>query len=535
MTSQVCLAPACECSLDTNGLLMAACKVQHLGDIRANILHPRNVSSLVLHVVAGFTVPSNGLQMFTNLINLTLENNSISAIAPHAFKGLDNLQSLNLRHNNISLWEGNISRDLPSLEILELDGNPVWKPTNNVLELGSLKEIRGLAWSEACGAGCNLVKNLTDPKIAQYAKGHFDQYVVWHCRGFEFTVSETTRTFARYNFLPTCFDTNIKCYSSEVVKVPRHRCWDTDNKFLYVEYFIGIAVIILNFNVVVITSTTPLLRNNIAMLLVSNLAISDCVIGVYSICVTAARQSASYQVYVTFLDRLCSVLGFMWVLGQFETIQTSLLLTMERYATIVFAMRPRFKPTQRVALTAAGISWCIAICGAILPLAGIGSYVTNTYCVPIQPSQSVPSTYAYSVGVALYGILLYAITIPLYIHIFLFVSKTSHQAGVKRDGKIARRIALLVVSNMVFFITPIIICLLWLLTDIFKKDISVEGRNVLVGVFPTFCFTFNSFLNPLLYAYRNSRFKIVLKQKMRRVFQKNVVMDISLRSTSKAT
>lgn len=443
----------------------------------------------------------------------------------------------NLSGNKIRFWdEEDLSSQLPSIRSIDLTGNPKWTPiaTGTLLRTKGLQEIKGLTWSNNCGE-CSLVRNKSNPLTKLYSQGSYSDYIVWQCRGTEYTVSKETQNFARFHFLPECFTYNKKCYQSEVKATMTHRCWDTDNRILYIEYVLGFIVIVLNVTVVTVTLTSSL-KTNVAMLLVSNLAISDCLNGIYSISITLARQSSLYTEFVTFLDRLCPVLGFLWVLGQFSTIQTSLLLTIERYTTIVFSMRPHMKPTPGVALICISFSWLIALIAAISPLVGMGSYVTNTYCVPMQPSKDVPSTFLYSVCLSLIGMILYFITIPLYVRIFAFVRKSSHQVGIKRDGKIARRISILVLTNMIFFLTPIIIALLWLLTDIFKKNISVQARNVLVGVFPTVCFTLNSFLNPLLYAFRNTRFRQALHLKLKRIVIRpnSSVGDITLKSRTES-
>ena len=46
-------------------------------------------------------------------------------------------------------------------------------------------------------------------------------------------------------------------------------------------------------------------------------------------------------------------------------------------------------------------------------------------------------------------------TIPLYIHIYIVVKKSSIQMGVKREGVLARKLALLVFTNLVFSVIPL--------------------------------------------------------------------------------
>ena len=95
--------------------------------------------------------------------------------------------------------------------------------------------------------------------------------------------------------------------------------------------------------------------------------------------------------------------------------------------------------------------WILGVAVAILPVLKISVYYGNTYCIPIRPLKDIPHSYELSIGLSLWGMLLYCTTIPFYVKIFLAVKKTSRRAGVKRDGTLAKRICILVFSNMLFF------------------------------------------------------------------------------------
>ena len=69
-----------------------------------------------------------------------------------------------------------------------------------------------------------------------------------------------------------------------------------------------------------------------------------------------------------------------------------------------------------------------------------------------------------------------------------------------------------VISNLTFFQLPIIVGLLWLFTRTFN-NISLQTREILVGSFTTVCFSIKLFLNPLLYAFRDRRFRLTIKER----------------------
>ena len=94
--------------------------------------------------------------------------------------------------------------------------------------------------------------------------------------------------------------------------------------------------------------------------------------------------------------------------------------------------------------------------------------------------------------------------------------------GIKRNGKLAKKISILVVSNFMFFLLPVFIGVIWLFTKAFDS-IPLTTREIFVGSFTTICFSVNSFLNPLLYAFRDRRFLFVIRERYRRLFHPNSI------------
>lgn len=389
-------------------------------------------------------------------------------------------------------------------------------PPEHVLHAPKLQNITGVTWSSAC-INRTLVKNKTHVNVTRFREGLYDIYPESRCRGSRYVVGTVSRRFAKHGFLPVLDE---KCFASEMSIIPIHQCYDSANRVLYAEYFLTPLIIIMNLTVFATTVTTKSLRKIPTMLLVANLAMSDFFIGVYSLAITASRHGMSYQRFVGVLNRLCPALGFLWVLGQFASTLSSVLLTTERYVAIIFSMRPSISFTTRICLYSALVSWTIAVLMASLPLFRVGTYTTTTFCIPIQPAKGIPHSFAYSTSLVAVGVLLYTITLPMYFHIFTHVRKSGSQMGIKRDGKLAKKISILVISNLTFFLLPIIIGLLWLFTQTFN-NVSLQTREILVGSFTTVCFSINSFLNPLLYAFRDRRFRLTIKQRCYRLLHPN--------------
>lgn len=432
-----------------------------------------------------------------------------------------------IRLKNLKIWKGNLSRELPSLEVISFVAGETFVPPEHVLQAPNLQNITGVTWSTVC-TNRTLLKNKTHVNVTRFREGLYDIYPESRCRGSRYVVGSVSRKFAEHGFLPVYDE---KCFASEMTLIPMHRCYDSANKVLYAEYFLTPLIIILNLTVFATTVTTKTLRKLPTMLLVANLAMSDFFVGVYSLAITSSRHTMSYPSFFGVMNNLCPALGFLWVLGQFMAALSSVLLTTERYVVIIFSMRPSISFTTRMCLYSVVVSWTIAVLMASLPLFCVGTYTTTTFCIPIQPAKGIPHSFAYSTSLVAIGVLLYTITLPMYLHIFIHVRRSGHQMGIKRDGKLAKKISILVISNLTFFLLPIIIGLLWLFTETFN-NVSLSTREILVGSFTTVCFSINSFLNPLLYAFRDRRFRLTLKQRCYRLLHPNTtfVQHLNYRS-----
>lgn len=539
---------SCSCSevVGENGI-HAKCTVTDLKELLKFIRHPLNVKSLEIFNSQVETLAVGSFSNFTHLVNLSLSNNGIRVITDGAFWDLVQLQRLNLSGNQLTKWEANFSSELPFLMYLDLAGNAHFKLPLPLLKLRMLQEIKGVTWNEPC-ANCLLVKNYTlqngefknkniNIDTDQLQKGEYLVGVMEDCRLNKIQVSEEASEYAKHGFFPQCLETSPACYQSEIRVTPIHRCWDGDNKILYVEFLISPIAMILNLTVIFVTLTTRVLRRNVTMFLTSNMALSDFMISLYTLILVIARLKP-YTEFLLIMDNLCDAIGFMWLTGQIVSIKTSIILSAERYLAVVYCMKPSIRVTRKIAVGLVALTWCLGVAVGVLPLAKISVYNGNTYCIPIRPIKDIPHSYQLSIGLSLWGILLYVITIPMYVKIFIAVRKSSQRAGIKRDGTLARRIGRMVLSNMLFFLVPIIIAFLWLTTNL-RVTMSPQSRATLTSVVPTLLFSFNSLINPLLYAFKAEKFQKALKLKidnicLRKGRNSSLTVSISHQMTHKA-
>lgn len=504
-----CVTPTCICSYDLIYNITATC---HTKDLK-NDLH-RYIKRPLL--IGGITI---------------IDDNT-TVIPEQTFTQFANLKCLKIKIGLLKIWKGNLSRELPTLETLYLETRSLFAIPEHVLRSPKLQTINGVTWSNAC-ENCTLVKNETHENVTHLKRGTYDYYPRTRCRGSRFVIDDVSRTIAGHGFLPICLLTNQRCFSSQITIIPMHRCWESANNVLYVEYFFAPLILVLNFIIFSTTLTAKSLKNVPTMLLVSNLAVSDFFYGVYSLVITCLRHAMSYRNFVGAMDQLCPFLGFLWCSVQVVAALSAFLLTADRYVAIIFSMRPDMKFSPKSCLISVTISWTLALLVASLPFLRIGTYTSTTFCLPIQPAKGIPHSFAYSASLVAIGIVLYIITIPMYLHIFLHVRRSGNQMGIKRDGRLARKISLLVVSNFMFFLLPVLIGLIWLFTKAFDS-VPLSTREILVGSFSIICLSVNSFINPLLYAFRDRRFLFVIRKRYRRVFHPNSIEVFNAMSRTEA-
>ena len=443
-----------------------------------------------------------------------------------------------------SMTMSRLAAQLPSsLSLFKVRGYRDWIPDDSILQIKNLEFIRGVSLSDSC-TSCTLQRNYTyrepnknrlNPRDYSYSskdldKGKFFYGAQSNCRGQMYSViGNTTPHVSGYGFFPRCITEREECFNSEILSTPVHRCYDTDNKILNIALLIGPTAMILNLLTAALILTTKSLRNITSMLLVSNMAISDILNSFYTISIVTARKF-SYIHFLTFMGSFCQVFGFIWSMGQFSLIVTSVLLTVERYLVIVFAMTPDRKLRSSHALCCVTVFWILAMVSSALPLAGLGTYTANTYCIPFKPVRDRYHSLELTITISIIGTMLYLITFALYVHIFVFVKKAGQVSGNKREHAMAKRIAMLVFSNMIFYFTPVFIGLLWVTTSM-AKNLTPITKEVITGSLSTLLFSFNSLLNPILYAFRNDAFMRELKYRLLRVCP-NTEGIVPLHSTS---
>ena len=400
--------------------------------------------------------------------------------------------------------------------IIDVQGNMGWRPGEKyLLELPRLKEVRNVSWAAEC-LDCWLVKSVSEEDINTFRNSIYNWSSPITCFRYHYIFSNYLALLARNHFLVRKCKSLSDCILQQEANVTKsYPCWPTKQRVFSVQLLIGIVGGCLNLIVVFNILMTRSLRKNVSMVLISNLAMGDTLICVFSALMASMVVSNRREDWSSLEASLCPKVGFLWVLGQSTASITSVALTLERYLCIVFSMKPNIRMTPRLSLLAIAFNWVFA--ASMMSLAYyFNIYRRNSMCIPMVHGSRYPIETLYTIVMGSTGITLYLVTIPLYIHIYSVVKRSSQQMGVQRESALAKRIALLVGTNLVFFFIPVISVGAWrlLVNEADKMQFSIYFRKTIGEWLLQYCLNVNSCLNPLVHAFRNDKFKNALKRNL---------------------
>lgn len=424
-----------------------------------------------------------------------------------------------LSFNELHEWKGNISINLSSLESVDLTGNHLYLPDDNLFGLSSLLEINGVTWNAHCRE-CLLAKTelLIESNESDLACITVPEEFVF-ADEIEYGRS---LSFVRRGFSPQCLCED-NCFMKEI-GTPYDLALNTlPRKLFYVEYIFGVIAVVLNLVVVFICFGSRSMRNSTSFILIGNIGVCDVIMGVYSLLIARYTvyefivNEKEYPGMDTFVNDYCSIMGAIFTTAQITSVSSSFLATLERYLSIVYCMNPEARLRKSVALWCLAAIWSISIGYSLLAVFHVGGLRYHGEFTCMMPFVNGPDQYDTSItglAVAALLVLFYLVSIALYIHIFVHVRKTGISAGVKRKAALAKNISLMVCTNFAFFIIPMVCTLLFVyqfdqLINAFKVDSlrSLKVYFIMLSWLPVVFLSFNSCLNPFLCAFRHPKFR----------------------------
>lgn len=441
--------------------------------------------------------------------------------------------------NNLKEWTGDPSKDIPILEILKVNGNKDWIPALPLLKLRMLKEIHGVTWSKHCFS-CDLIKTnetfLMDDEIGDEEEESGDgstgegdnEDIPCHVtmKDLYFYPSEVnygvSAVFVKQGFSPQCLcDSSSDCFENDIIIAFLRQLYYIPRKLFHSQYALGALAIFLNMIVLFVIISSKILRKNISFMLVGSMALSDLLIGVYSVAIAKHNLFSNSEVVIPHVimdndSSTCSFIGMIFTTGQVTAVVNSFLLTLERYLVIVYFQGYHHKFRKRTLLIVLSLVWIGAVIFASLPLLGVKTLKYHKWfqcTMPFHMGKGIRETSDVTLGISATFVFLYLISLGLYVLIFCYARKSSAQFGIKREARLARKIAMLVSSNFILFTLPTVLLLVYVynfsdfLFNMVRSFSSMRSLLTVGSWLPVTCFSLNALVNPFLYPFRHNRFK----------------------------
>ena len=365
----------------------------------------------------------------SSLIDLRLNGNPLLSISVQAFRGLQSLPRLDLSGLSLREISGGVFEGLDKLEHLDLSGNEITD-----MKSGSLSGVYDVR-----------VLNLSDNNVINYAEEEFALL-----KNLEFLHSD--------DYMFCCFagleGENCLPKADQFSSCEDLMSNDILRSFLWI---IGFTSLFGNLFVLIWRRLSGE-QLTVASTLVSNLAASDFLMGVYMISIASvdAFYRGNYIKHATAWRHSigCQVLGVMSTIASEVSVLVLLVLTADRFKNIVFPFKGRRLTVSAVRIILGGI-WTFFFCLAIIPLFPIeyfsgGFYSTSGVCISIYLTSEETPGWQYSVAI-FHGmnLVVFMLIFVAYSYIYYTIKKVAAKAGKekKTDMATARKMALIIFTD----------------------------------------------------------------------------------------
>ena len=288
-------------------------------------------------------------------------------------------------------------------------------------------------------------------------------------------------------------------------------------------YATGSVAMLVNITVILVIVFHKSLRGDLAVWLILNIAVCDVLIGLST--VLFARYTRMWIDFVfkelegnrSYFQsqriKHMNILGPILTCAVASQVCGSFILTVEKFLKIVFSMRPDIWIRKRDVILFLFFSWSLSVAYALLPVFNVGYMTYSKYAIPNDEGNA-------PIGIArvthILVVIIQLTSCALYVPIFIVAKRSGANVGIKREAAIAKKITLLVFTNLFFFVVPAVFHIfgdeLWHLQD--NKTLTQNQwiHFAANGTLSLCVVSINSVLNPFLYALRHPKIKQQLHQ-----------------------
>ena len=327
-------------------------------------------------------------------------------------------------------------------------------------------------------------------------------------------INQFQKKFLHYEGV--CVNPNKSCTISlvpmhKVRKTYKNYCWEKVRSLRPIEYFLGVVATMFNLTVIVTILCNRCLIKKTSMFLTAQLAFGDLLLAVFCLTIANGHGIMSDSGLRQWREHQCPYFRSLLILGQSIEAFTSLIMTIERYLVIVHCMRPNLRVTFKVARFLSAFVFMLSASVCFVVQYFDSPLIRDNYmCVLIQYFKVSKRILASQI-LMLVSVVIYLAVVGMYIHIYIFVRKSAQSAGIQRETALAKRISIIVFSNMLLYAVPNLSIVVFSAANTilpFDRAVDFILRNWL----PPMCMITNACLNPFLFAFKNKEFLKYLKQ-----------------------
>lgn len=444
-----------------------------------------------------------GQKYFDDLYNLEildLSYNKIEALLSYTFQNLNRLKRLILTGNPITVIEGRAFTGLFSVTRLNLA-----KLKLNEIEPYACSDLTSLSY-------LNLSSNKI-PTLPNKAINNLPNLTILDIRNNEIGLLEPT-AFENLNIKVLYTDAFRFCCAANItlpgVKcTPEHdefsSCFDLmANSYLQIAIWVlGIMALVGNLGVLIYRLTHD--RQLVTSFLITNLSISDLLMGIYLLIIACADTYYRGR-YVVYDEQwrqgaLCKLAGTLNLLSSEMSVVILLIMSADRVIAISFPFRVR-RLDMKSAKIILGIAWLLVIIVTMIPFIDQG-YFSNFYgrnspCLPFNINMNKRDNgWAFSFAIVIFNFISFILIMISYIVIYIQVKRAQTALKGSRSGirssemAFLSKISLIVATNFCCWVPVLILELLSLRGMVLAPEVSAW---IAVFVLPV-----NASVNPYLY------------------------------------